>query len=119
VETGSIPWVINLSKILGVAGRLHVTLKLLTFEDLHFFGLRLRYAILLAAGVIVFLSWIVRFFARIVSARVMAGVPNCPGCASTSSTKTFAKGVRDAVFGLFGCSPYRCGACGYRYFRAG
>lgn len=93
--------------------------KFVTFEDLHFFGLRFRYVILVAAVLLVFLSWVVRFLARIVSAHVMVGVPNCPGCASTSISKAFTKGVRDAVFRLFGCFPYRCDACGNRYFRAG
>ncbi len=69
-----------------------------TLIDLHLFDLRLRYVALLAAGVLALLLWVVRFLSRIVSARVMAGVPNCPGCASTSISKAFAKGIRDAVF---------------------
>jgi len=87
-------------------------------EDLHFFGLRFRYVILLFLVVLAFLAYIVRWIARVVEARTLAGLFNCPGCDSTDSSKSISKGLADSVFRAFGCLPYRCGACGERYFRA-
>jgi len=84
----------------------------------HVFGLRLRFVVALAAVVFLLLVWLVYWIVRVVQARTLLGIANCPGCSSTDVRKTPDKALADGFFRLFGCAPYRCYGCGARYFRA-
>ncbi len=85
---------------------------------LHPFGLRFRTVVALAAIGLIVLLWLVYWIIRLVRARTLLGIDNCPGCFSTDVRKTVDKGLSDGLFRLFGCLPYRCYGCGIRYFRA-
>ena len=85
----------------------------------HFLGLRFRFVVAIAAVALVLLISVVYWIWRVVRAKTLLGIPNCPGCSSTDVRKTPDKAWPDGFFRLFGCLPYRCHGCGIRHFRAG
>ncbi len=85
----------------------------------HIFGLRFRFVLAIAAVALLVVIWLVYWIWRVVRAKTLQGIPNCPGCSSTDVRKTPDKALSDGFFRLFGCLPYRCYGCGSRYFRAG
>ena len=83
----------------------------------HLFGFRFRVVVALAAVVLLLLISLVYWVSRVVRARTLLGVPNCPGCSSTDVQKTPDKALADGFFRLVGCIPYRCYGCGGYPFR--
>jgi hypothetical protein len=85
----------------------------------HPFGSRFRHVVMIAAGGLFLSLWIAYWIVRLVQAKTLAGIANCPGCHSSHVEKTGDKSLADRFFRLFHCWPYRCYGCGTRYFRAG
>jgi hypothetical protein len=85
----------------------------------HLFGLRYREILEIAAIGLFLISWLVYSTVRVVQARTLLGIPNCPKCSSTSVEKAPEPSLADGFFRMFGCRPYRCYGCGIRHFRAG
>ena len=63
------------------------------------------------------LCWLVYWVCRVISAVTMGGVPNCPRCGLMNTSQSSPKLGWDWVFGLFGCTPYKCAVCRIRYHR--
>ena len=97
----------------------HYTSPVPPSDVLHPFGLRLRFAVALDAIGLILLFGLVYWIVRVVQARTLLGIANCPGCLSTDVRRTLDKGLSDGLLRPFGCLPYRCYGCGNRYFRAG
>ena len=83
----------------------------------HPFGLRFRYAALLASVAVLLIGWAIYWITRVVEAVTMAGVPNCPGCGLMHTSNPTAKTRSDWLFRVFGCSPYKCDVCRAEYYR--
>jgi hypothetical protein len=40
----------------------------------------------------------------------------CRNCKSKSIHSSFPNGSMDSLFGIFGCVPYRCDVCSFRFY---
>ena len=68
---------------------------------------------LLALALLVFFA--IRFFAEMLEESGHAGL-TCRNCKSKSLHSSYPIGFMDAAFGLFGCVPYRCEVCSFRFY---
>jgi len=41
---------------------------------------------------------------------------SCRNCQSKSIRSSFTHGLVDHLFGMFGCVPFRCDVCSYRFY---
>ncbi|MFB3827652.1 MAG: hypothetical protein ACE15B_12845 [Bryobacteraceae bacterium] len=72
----------------------------------------------LVAGAFLGLLWFLNLLIRINSIRDRSrGDPRCLSCGIRDVRLSEPRGVRDALYGLFSCVPYRCRSCGARFYR--
>lgn len=70
---------------------------------------------ILALGLIGFFA--VRYLSEMLegASRGEAGM-NCRSCKSKSIHPSFPSGLVDTAFSVFGCLPYRCDVCNFRFY---
>ena len=73
---------------------------------------------MLAGGGFLLTLWIGYWIVRLVQAKTLRGIANCPACYSSKIGRAADKSLTDGFFRIFRCLPYRCYDCGTRYFRA-
>jgi hypothetical protein len=83
----------------------------------HPFGLRFREAMALLSFLMALLACLTYWISRLIQARTMAGVPNCPKCGLMHTSLPAGKGAADWLFEMFGCFPQKCSVCRFRFYR--